>query len=715
MKQVLLRRGSAVVDTVPAPVVAPGTVLVQVRSSCISVGTELSGLKNSGMPLWKLAMKYPEHLKKTIDTARTLGVEKTWSVIQGRLQGGTAAGYSAAGVVIEVGGDAGPHRPGDRVACAGAQCAHHAEIICVPANLTVAVPEGVPFETASTVTLGAIAMQGVRRAQPTLGESFAVVGLGVLGQLTVQMLRAHGCRVIGLDLDRARISLAREFGMEAGLHPDDGTSTEQAMRLTNGFGVDGVIITAASSSDAIVASAFRMCRRKGRVVLVGDVGLHLNRADMYEKELDFLISTSYGPGRYDAAYEEKGVDYPIGYVRWTENRNMQEYLRLIADRKISVAPLISSTYPVASAPDAYAALQGGQDRPLMVLLTYPEPSSAEAIGRVVPNPGAVKAKAGTIRVALIGAGGFAKGMHLPNLQALGKDFHLRTVMSRKGHNAAATAKQWGAEYSTTDFAEVLRDPEIDAVIIATRHNLHARMALDALAAGKHVLLEKPLAISESEADEIRAWYAARRTVTTPILLTGFNRRFSPHLQRAAELLKGRSNPIIINYRMNAGYIALDHWVHSEEGGGRNIGEACHIYDLFTFLTGSEVAEINANPIRPATGHYSPTDNFVATMSFRDGSVATLTYTAMGSRDHVKEQAEIFFDGKVLVLDDYKRLLLVGARAKGVQTKLPEKGQKQELQALAAGIRDGEWPIPLWQQLQATDISLVVERTLQGRG
>jgi predicted dehydrogenase/threonine dehydrogenase-like Zn-dependent dehydrogenase len=714
VKQVLLRRGAVVVDTVPAPVVAPGNVLVQVRTSCISVGTEISGLKNSGMPLWKLALKYPEHLKKTIETAGTLGIEKTWSVIQGRLQGGTAVGYSAAGVVLDVGSDAGSHRPGDRVACAGAQSAHHAEVISVPANLTTAIPDQVPFDTASTVTLGAIAMQGVRRAQPTMGETFAVVGLGALGQLTAQMLRANGCRVIGLDLDQERIAVAQGLGMDAGVHPDDGSAVEQAARLTDGFGVDGVIITAASSSDAIVSTAFRMCRRKGRVVLVGDVGLNMKRADIYEKELDFFISTSYGPGRYDAAYEEKGVDYPIGYVRWTENRNMQEYLRLIAEQKISVAPLISSTYPVASAPDAYQALQSGTGRPLLVLLTYPEPQPGAAVARVVRNPIAAKAKPGAIGVALVGAGGFAKGMHLPNLQALGKDFHLRTVMSRKGHNAAATAKQWGAEFSTTDFGEVLRDTSVDAVIIATRHNLHAPMALEALSAGKHVMLEKPLAISAGEADQIRDWYAARESAQPPILLTGFNRRFSPHMRRAWQLLQQRSNPMIINYRMNAGYIPLDHWVHSEEGGGRNIGEACHIYDLFTFLTGSEVTGIHATPITPATGHYSPSDNFVATMSFKDGSVATLTYTSMGSRDHVKEEAEIFFDGKVIQLEDYKRLTLVGAKAKGVQTKLPEKGQKEELEALALGIRSGEWPIPLWQQLQATNISFEVERSLRGR-
>jgi predicted dehydrogenase/threonine dehydrogenase-like Zn-dependent dehydrogenase len=711
VNQVLIRRGAAVVDNVPAPVVEPGTVLVQVQASCISVGTEMSGLKNSGLPLWRMAMKYPEHLKKVVEAAGTLGIERTWSVVQGRLHGGAPSGYSAAGIVIDVGDEAGPFKVGDRVACAGAQCAHHAEIICVPVNLTTRIPDGVPFDQASSVTLGAIAMQGVRRAQPTMGETFAVVGLGVLGQMTVQLLRAHGCRVAGLDLDRSRIAMARDLGMEFGLHPDDGAAIDQAIRLTDGFGVDGVIITAASPSSEILSSAFKMCRRKGRVVVVGDVGLQINRADIYEKELDFFISTSYGPGRYDAAYEQRGLEYPIGYVRWTENRNMQEYLKLIADRRLAIAPLVTRTYPIERAPEAYEALKGGADRPLMVILEYPQ--TAGAIQRVVANPRAVKPRPGAIRVALVGAGGFAKGMHLPNLQSLHKDLHLRAVVSRSGHNASATATQWGADYSTTDFDAVLKDAEIDAVIIATRHHLHADMALAALEAGKHVLLEKPLAITAEEVARIREWYAARSGQEAPILLTGFNRRFSPHVRVASKVLAGRSNPMIINYRMNAGYIPSTHWVHGEEGGGRNIGEACHLYDLFTYLTGSEMTAVDTHALTPATGHYSRTDNFVATVSFADGSVATLTYTALGSKEFPKEQADIFCDGKVITLNDYKSLTVAGAKA-GHQTKLPEKGQKEELQAFAAGIRDGEWPIPLWQQLQATEIALTVDRKLKGR-
>ena len=713
MKQVLIRRGEAIADDVPAPALEAGTALVAVQRSCISVGTELSGLKRSAMPMWQLAAKYPDHAKKVIQTVATMGVSRTWNVVQGQLSAGTPAGYSAAGIVVQVGPGLEGIRPGDRVACAGAQCAHHAEVIRVPQNLMTVVPDAVSFEEASTVALGAIAMQGVRRAQPTLGETFVVIGLGVLGQLTAQLLRASGCRVIGIDLDATRLAFAQELGMHAGVRLDDGPDVDQVTRLTDGHGADGVVITAATASDAVVSSAFRMCRRKGRVVLVGDVGLNLNRADMYAKELDFFISCSYGPGRYDSSYEERGADYPLAYVRWTENRNMSEYLRLIEQGRVQVKPLISATYPVDQADAAYAALQS-PNRPLLVLLSY---SSASQTGpgtmsTVVQNPKPLPARAGAVRFALIGAGGFAKGMHLPNLHALPNLCHLRGVVSRSGHNASATARRWGATYCGTDYHEVLKDAEVDAVIIATRHNLHASMTLDALRAGKHVLLEKPLALSRSELESLSRFYSDAGSSATPLLLTGFNRRFSPHVTRIKEWLASRTNPMIITYRMNAGYLPLDHWCHGPEGGGRNLGEACHIYDLFTFLTGARVADINVSAIVPATGHYTRQDNFTASMTFADGSVATLTYTALGAKDHAKERMEIFVDGTVIALDDYKSLTVSGAPRKPFKTRLPEKGQKEELEAFARAIRQGgPSPIALWEQEQATSIALDVEGAL----
>jgi predicted dehydrogenase/threonine dehydrogenase-like Zn-dependent dehydrogenase len=713
MKQVLIRRGDVVAADVPAPVCEPGTAIVAVLRSCISVGTELSGLKRSGMPVWQLATKYPEQARKAIQTVATLGLTRTWGIAQDQLSAARPAGYSAAGIVLQVGQGIEGIKPGDRVACAGAQCANHAEIIRVPQNLMTPIPEGVGFDEASTVTLGAIAMQGVRRAQPTLGETFVVIGLGPLGQLTTQLLNANGCRVIGVDLDRRRIQMAFGLGMAASVDPEDRAQVEQVARMTGGAGADGVIITAATSSDEVVSAAFQMCRKKGRVVLVGDVGLNLKRADMYQKELDFFISCSYGPGRYDAQYEEGGVDYPIGYVRWTENRNMAEYLRLIAQRRVSVQPLIAATYPVESAPAAYEALQA-PERPMLVLLSYANSATPAAAARRIPNPTPRAPRAGAVRMALVGAGGFAKGMHLPNLHSLKGLCHLSAVMSRSGHNAAATARRWGATYCTTDFQEVLADKDIDAVIIATRHHLHASMALEALRAGKHVLLEKPLALSSDELQAIGRFFeeASRASQPPPILLTGFNRRFSPHTQRIRESLAKRSNPMIIDYRMNAGHLPSDHWTLGPEGGGRNLGEACHIYDLFTYLTGARVTGVHVSAITPTTAYYRSNDNFTASISFDDGSIANLTYTALGSKDHAKERLEIFADGKVIALDDYKTLTFAGGGGRALRTRLPEKGQKEELEAFARAIRDGQaWPAELWEQEQATRIALEVESAL----
>ncbi len=710
MKQVLVSGGVVKLEDVPAPVVEPGSVLVKMDHSCISIGTEMSGVKSSGTPLWKRALNQPQHVRKVIDMVLSDGFAQTRRLVSERLAIELPTGYSGAGVVIQVGDGIDEFAPGDRVACAGAQCAFHAELVRIPKNLVARIPDNVGFEEASSVALGAIALQGVRRANPTLGETFVVVGLGVLGQLTVQMLRTNGCRVIGVDLDPERIALARQYGMRWGIHPDHGNDVANVARLTDGAGADGIIITAASPSDAIVSTAFNMCRKKARVVLVGDVGLDLQRADFYAKELDFLISTSYGPGRYDMQYEENGFDYPLGYVRWTENRNMVEYLRLIADGAIAVKPLIAAIHPIEKVDAAYAALQSSADKPLMVLLSY---SRAEqpSTKRTLLTPVAATLDQGAISIALIGAGGFAKGMHLPNLAELGSDYRLRAVASRTGHNAASTGKRFSADYCTTDYREILEDKDVDAVIITTRHNTHDTMVLEALQAGKHVLVEKPLALDESKLAAIEAFFADGDDAK-PVLLTGFNRRFSPYAEKIASLISGRSNPMILNYRMNAGYIPLDHWVHTAEGGGRNRGEACHIYDLFTFLTGSEVRCIQASAIAPKTGYYSPSDNFVASMTFADGSLATLTYTALGTNEFPKEMMEVFVDGTVISLNDYRNLVVAGSKQKPFSTRGPNKGQKDELVQFARAIKGkSSWPIPLWQQLQATRISFEVDLLL----
>jgi predicted dehydrogenase len=710
LKQVFFHQGALVVDEVPSPAPEPGCVLVRTAFSCVSTGTELAGLRASGKPLWSRILSEPHNVRKALSMVRARGVSETLRSVRGAVATPRATGYSACGAVMAVGNDVPEFAVGEQVACAGAQTAYHAEVIRVPRNLCVRIPEGVTLEAASTVTLGAIALQGVRRAQPSLGETFAVIGLGAIGQITVQLLKANGCRVAAMDIDRARVSLACSLGADYGYSSDELSLEEAVFRATDGYGVDGVLITASSQSDAIVSLAFRLCRKKGRVVLVGDVGLNLNRGDIYEKELDFLVSSSYGPGRYDRRYEEEGLDYPIGHVRWTENRNMAEYLALLAAGKVRVDALIGERYAVDDAPAAYKSLQEG--KALLALLKYPV-DAAMVPSRTLRNPSAKAAPAGRLRIALVGAGSFLKGAHLPALQALGERYAIHAVASRSGHNAQETARQAGAAYGTTDYQAVLDDSEVDAVLIATRHNLHAELALRALRAGKHVLVEKPLALTAEELDAIRAFYAG--ATGRPVLATGFNRRFSRYAALLKERIAKAGNPPMLDYRMNAGHLPAEHWVHGPEGGGRNLGEACHIYDLLTFLTDARVRSVSARSIAPRGGYYRADDNFAVLLAFESGAVATFLYSAMGDSNEPKEQLEAYFDGEIARLDDFRRLTSSRAPAPLHSTPRPEKGLREELEAFHQAIHAGaDWPIPLWQQIQATEIALEVNAQLGAR-
>ncbi len=738
------------VSDVAAPGLEDGTVLVRVHHSCISVGTELSGVRAAETPLWRKALNDPAKITRAARMVATQGLAQTRQVVNQTQSTPTPVGYSAAGVVLEVGTGVDNLAVGLRVACAGAGVANHAEVVRVPQNLCVVVPDSVPLADASTVTLGAIALQGVRRASPTLGETVAVVGLGLLGQLTVQLLKANGCRVVGIDLDQSRVGLALSMGADAGVAGEDGDLATRLAPVIGESAVDAVIVTAASPGDEVMATAFGICRKKGRVVLVGDVGLGLRRSDIYEKELDFLVSTSYGPGRYDRRYEDEGLDYPLGYVRWTENRNMAEVVRLLSTGQLSIAPLITTTFPVEEAPAAYRHIEHDRPRPLMVLLDYPAARAAlaenateadSALRRHIPNPRARPSRPGRLRVALVGAGSFARAVHVPNLLALDGKCSVRAIVSRSGHGAAALADQVGAAWSGTDPAEVLSDPDVDAVVIATRHHDHAALALAALEAGKHVLVEKPLALNRAELEKLVGFFGRQGSDDTasPVLLTGFNRRFSPLAQRLRQLLDEDDGPAVLDYRMNAGYLSSDHWVHGPQGGGRNIGEACHIYDLFTFLTGAEIREVTAVAARPGAGKYRSEDNFIATLAFADGSVASLTYTAMGSTDHPKERLDAFSGGKVITLDDYRDLAVTGAagdrspakttpavlmrRAIGLRSPSvprpgwesgPDKGHRRELAAFVqAALGQEPWPIPWWQQVQATEISFRVQDAITG--
>jgi predicted dehydrogenase/threonine dehydrogenase-like Zn-dependent dehydrogenase len=706
MKQVLIQGGRAIVADVPAPQVGAKHVLVRVSHSCISVGTEMAGVTSSGMPLYRRALKQPDNVKRVVEMMRTQGIKRTIDRVTGQLSAGSPTGYSAAGTVIEVGREVEGFTVGDRVACGGAGIANHAEVIDVPVNLAVRVPEHVGMEAASTVTLGAIAMQGVRRLQPTLGETFVVVGLGILGQMTAQMLAANGCRVIGVDLDVERIRIAVENGMEIGIDPNTESYVDRVLKHTEGLGADGAIITAAAASSEVISQAMQACRKKGRVVLVGDVGLDLKRADLFKKELDFLISSSYGPGRYDPVYEEGGQDYPLPFVRWTENRNMQSYLELIATGRLKLERMMHPPFPIDRAGDAYEALKSETDKPLLALLAYP--TKGAPARRVEMR--AATAKAGKINVALVGASSFAQGMHLPNMVQLRRDYTLRAVVSRTGSTARAIATQYQASYCATDVDETLADKDVDLVMIATRHDLHGELVLKALRAGKHVFVEKPLTLAESDLHAIEQFYAGHPD--GPVLMSGFNRRFAPAITRVREVLQGRTTPLIVNYRMNAGFIAKDHWVHGPEGGGRNLGEACHIYDLFSSLCNAPEVAVTAHAIDPTGKQWNRNDNFIATIKFGDGSVCALAYTALGDKSYPKERMEVFADGKVVVMDDYKLVEVHGGKHRGWSAKEIQKGQLQELEALADTLlRKKPWPISLEQQLQATRIGFAVERQL----
>ena len=713
MKQLLVRKGSVIVSDVPAPMVGDRDILVRVHHSCVSIGTEVAGVKMSALPIWKRALKQPHHAKKVVQLMRDQGFKRVWDRVNGMLAAGTPTGYSAAGEVIAVGEHVSGFQVGNLVACAGAGIANHAEFIDVPVNLAVRIPAGLSTEQACTVTLGSIAMQGVRRATPTLGETFVVVGMGILGQITDQLLRANGCRVIGTDIDAERIAIAQSCGMQFGINPSDGDVPEVVRRLTDGYGADGVIITAAASENhEIMAMAMRCCRRKGRVVIVGDVGLNLQRSELFNKELDVLISTSYGPGRYDPTYEVDGQDYPLPYVRWTENRNMEEYLKLMSDGRLTLAAMKPQIFDLEQAPAAYESLSLPGKKPMLVLLSYPRSDTAPVRTIQVAGP-ILSQRAGNIGVAIVGAGGFAQGMHLPNLQKLQGQYQLRTVCSRTGANALAAAKQFGVPSATTDYEEVLRDPHVDLIVVCTRHNLHGAMVLKALKAGKHVLCEKPLALLESDLDAIESFYATPIS-PKPILMVGFNRRWSPAFRRLQEILKDRTAPLMARYTMNAGYIPLDHWVHGPEGGGRNVGEACHIYDLFFALTGSHCLDLQMAGVTPQGRQWARNDNLSATLTFADGSVCSLLYTAMGSKQYAKERMEVFSEGRVFVLDDYKKLEVTGSGSKGWTSATQDKGQAEEIAALARMIREGAPDGFIEEQLAVSRMTLESERRLMLR-
>lgn len=718
MKQLFVTQGKIVIEDIPEPLPSPGEVLVRTAFSTISTGTELSSMQKSGESIAK-KVSNASVAQKVLNSVRTRGLAETLRLGQERQTARYSVGYSASGIVAALGDGVTDVRIGERVACAGTGYALHAEVIRVPRNLLVRIPENVSLDVASTVALGAIALQGVRRASPALGEWVVVYGLGLLGQITVQMLKANGCNVVGIDLLQDRIDLACSHGLDMWGMGSEGNLPEKVMQRTGGHGADAVIVAAGSKSNEPLSLAFQCCRKKGRVVLVGDVGLGIKREDIYQKELDFLMSTSYGPGRYDQRYEAEGQDYPFAYVRWTENRNMEAYLELLKKRSISFDRSKMEVFDIGDCAAAYDRLRSVENPPLLALFRYGEGEHAAAHQRADAERNVLVLKQAPVRkvservgIAVIGAGAFARGTHLPNIKRLKKVFDLRAIAGRSGHGAKFAAEKYDAAYATTDVEKVLEDPGVQAVVIATRHNLHGELTLRALRSGKHVLVEKPLTLYATELKAIQEFY--KENPDGPVLMVGFNRRFSKPLQMIRSHIASRTNPLMVSYRVNAGYVAGEHWVHGAEGGGRNLGEACHFYDIFTFLTDAKAVSVAAKSIVPTTPYFRANDNFQVLVSFSDGSVCGLIYTAAGNRAYGKERMELYCDGDIYILEDYRALQIVASRKQSFGYRKPEKGWFEELEAFGRVIQyGGLWPMALWEIVQATEVALRVEAQING--
>jgi predicted dehydrogenase/threonine dehydrogenase-like Zn-dependent dehydrogenase len=708
MKQVLqhARTGALEVVEVPRSRARAGGVLVRNVASLISAGTERTAVDFAQKSMVGKARERPDLVRQVLDRVRREGVGPTIQAVLDRLDQYNALGYSCAGVVEEVGRGAEEFAVGDRVACAGAAYAHHAEAVSVPKNLVVRIPEGVSFEDASYVTLGAIALHGVRTAECRLGDNVAVIGLGLLGQLTVQILKAAGSRVIGIDLDPGKAVFARELGADASVARGDDVAAAVA-ELTGGHGVDQVIVTAATDSNDPIRLAAEICRDRGRVTMVGAVGMDIPRHPFYMKELELRLSRSYGPGRYDPAYEERGNDYPIGYVRWTERRNMEEFLRLVATGAVTPARLTTHRFSIESSPDAYRIVTGEREEPFLgIVLGYPHGQQAGA--RTVALRAARPAsRADVLRLGFVGAGSFGKEVLLPRFSRAG-GVRLAGIATATGASAHTTGRRYGFEYCTTDTDRLLEDPQVDAVVITTRHASHARLAAQALRAGKAVFIEKPLALTEEELREV----LEAQEESGQVLCVGFNRRFSPLAVALRDAFRD-TGALAIQYRVNAGSIPREHWIHDPvDGGGRIVGEVCHFVDFAQFLTGDLPVSAFAQSVGGVAG--ATHDTVSISLRFPRGSIASINYFATGDRALAKEQVEVFGGGAVGILDDFRSLaLLRGGKRTERKPGGQEKGFDGEVAAFLAAARDGTaMPIPAASLAATTRATFAIEESLR---
>ncbi|HUF38426.1 MAG TPA: bi-domain-containing oxidoreductase [Anaerolineales bacterium] len=718
MKQLLqsLKTGETYIEDVPIPSPGPGFALVRTAASVISAGTERMVVDFARKSLAGKARARPDLVRQFVDKARREGFLTALDAARTRLDRPMPLGYSSAGTVVALGEGLQRFKVGDRVACGGGGWAVHAEYAVVPQNLLAPVPDGVPFEQAAFATLGAIALHGFRLSGAGLGEQVAVIGLGLLGRLAAAIAGAAGCRVLGVDLDPERVAAAEAAGLRAvGRDAGGETAEETAAAFTAGYGFDAVLICADTTSDDPVELAGEIARDRATVVAIGAVGQRLPRRTYFAKELTFLNSRSYGPGRYDPEYEEKGRDYPIGYIRWTEGRNLSTTLDLLAAGAIDLSPLITHRFPLDRAPEAYRLIRG-EEPFLGVVLTYADQAplkveSSRISGKTAPAVGTLSTsnlQPSTLNLGVIGAGNFATAVMLPAIRGI-EGIERVGIASVGGLNAGLAARKFGFRYSTGDPAELLTDPEIDTIAVLTRHDSHAAHVLAALAAGKHVFCEKPLAVAPDELDAIEAACLERPDLR---LAVGFNRRFAPLARRLAGFLGDGPEPFHAVYRVNAGYLPPDHWTQDPAHGGRIVGEACHFVDFLTFLAGAPPLDATAHGL-PDGGRYRE-DNVQLTFTFPDGSIGTVVYLANGDRTVPKERLEVFSGGRVAVLDDFRSLALVRDRRKQVlRSRLrQDKGHTALWVAFAAAIAGGTSPIPLDQVFGVTRATFAAVRSLR---
>jgi predicted dehydrogenase len=718
MKQVVqnIRKGRTEIVEIPVPKPPPGAVLVRTAASVVSVGTERMVVEFAARSLLGKARSRPDLVRQVLQKARREGVLSAVDAAFKRLSQPMALGYSSAGTVVESGEGVGEFHPGDRVACAGGGHAVHAAFASVPVNLLAPVPDSVSLEDAAFATLGAIAMHGFRLSEAALGETVGVIGLGLLGLLTVQIAHAAGCRVLGVDLDPARVKFARRLGAEAAVVRADAPGAARSFSASRGL--DAVIVCADTASSDPLVLAGAIARDRGRVIAVGATGMTIPRKPYYEKEIDFRVSRSYGPGRYDPLYEEAGVDYPIGYVRWTEQRNLAAFLELLAAGKVKMAPIVTHRFSVEDAPKAYALISGKSKKKepfLGVLLTYPEDAKQDTVVslRAVPAPEASSADA--VRLGVLGAGSFATLVALPAVARIRK-IEKVSIVSAGGLSAKLAARDFGFERASTDPADVLTDPRINAVGIFTRHHLHAGLTAAALRNGKHVFCEKPLALKEEELAEVESAWRKAADVSPRILMVGFNRRFAPLMMPIRRMIAEAGEPPVIAIRVNAGPLPREHWTQDPvQGGGRILGEACHFVDLLTFLAGAKPVRIFAGGA-PTYG-VDTEDNFAATLEFANGAVGSLVYTSAGDRAFSKERVEVFCGERVAVLDDFRALEIWrnGARKQWNSILRQDKGHRAVWDVFIRAILAGTpAPIPADELFAVTRATFALLEAVRGK-